>query len=138
MKEFISVLPGGLVTGAVYALLAMGLVLIYKATRVPNFAYGAMATLVAFFHYDLVSGRELHLHLNFLFVHVNADPTVHLAFWAAVPVSLAFAGVVGLAIERFVIRTFARASMVTNIIVSLALAVLLSAITQQFFGADDL
>jgi sulfate-transporting ATPase len=138
MTEFLSTLPGGLVTGAVYALLAMGLVLIYKATRVPNFAYGAMATLVAFFHYDLVSGRELHLHLNVLFVHINADPTVKLAFWFAVPVSLAFAGLVGLAIERFVIRTFARASMVTNIIVSLALAVLLSAITQQVFGADDL
>jgi hypothetical protein len=40
--------------------------------------------------------------------------------------------------RAFVIRTFARASMVTNIIVSLALAVLLSAITQQVFGADDL
>ena len=138
MSEFLSTLPGGLVTGAVYALLAMGLVLIYKATRVPNFAYGAMATMVAFFHYDLVSGREVHLHLNVLFVHLNADPTVQLSFWAAVPVSLAFAGLVGLAIERFVIRTFARASMVTNIIVSLALAVLLSALTQQVFGADDL
>jgi branched-subunit amino acid ABC-type transport system permease component len=138
VTEFLSTLPGGLVTGAVYALLAMGLVLIYKATRVPNFAYGAMATLVAFFHYDLVSGRDVRLHLNLLFVHLNVDSTVRLAFWLAVPVSLAFAAVLGLAIERFVIRTFARASMVTNIIVSLALAVMLSAITQQVFGADDL
>ena len=43
MHTTFSVLSGGLVTGAVYALLAMGLVLIYKATRIPNFAYGAMA-----------------------------------------------------------------------------------------------
>ena len=34
MTEFLSTLPGGLVTGAVYALLAMGLVFTYKATRV--------------------------------------------------------------------------------------------------------
>jgi sulfate-transporting ATPase len=138
MSEFLSTLPGGLVTGAVYALLAMGLVLIYKATRVPNFAYGAMATLVAFFHYDLVTGRHVGFHLNVLFVHVNLDATVRLAFWAAVPVSLVFAGLVGLVIERFIIRLFARAPMVTNIIVSLGLALLLSAITRQVFGADDL
>ncbi|MEY2569439.1 MAG: hypothetical protein QOE35_3968 [Actinomycetota bacterium] len=138
MSEFLSTLPGGLVTGAVYALLAMGLVLIYKATRVPNFAYGAMATMVAFFHYDLVSGRDVRLHLNVLFVHLNLDATVRLAFWVAVPVSLAFAALLGLLIERFVIRMFARASMVTNIIVSLGLALLLAAITQQVFGANDL
>jgi branched-subunit amino acid ABC-type transport system permease component len=133
-----STLPGGLVTGAVYALLAMGLVLIYKATRVPNFAYGAMATMVAFFHYDLVSGRDVRVHINVLFVHLNLDSTIKLAFWAAVPVSLLFAAGLGLVIERFVIRPFARAPMVTNIIVSLGLALGLSAATQQLFGADDL
>ncbi|MEY2478970.1 MAG: hypothetical protein QOG87_4285 [Actinomycetota bacterium] len=138
MTEFLSTLPGGLVTGAVYALLAMGLVLIYKATRVPNFAYGAMATLVAFFHYDLVTGRALRLHLDVLFVHLDVDSTVRLAFWAAVPVSLVFAGLVGLVVERLVIRPFARAPMVTNIIVSLGLALLLSALTRQLFGANDL
>jgi branched-subunit amino acid ABC-type transport system permease component len=138
MSEFLSTLPGGLVTGAVYALLAMGLVLIYKATRVPNFAYGAMATMVAFFHYDLVSGRDVRLHLDVLFVHLDMDSTIRLAFWAAVPVSLLFAALLGLVIERFVIRPFARAPMVTNIIVSLGLALMLSALTQQLFGADDL
>ena len=138
MTEFLSTLPGGLVTGAVYALLAMGLVLIYKATRVPNFAYGAMATMVAFFHYDLVSGREVNFHFDLLFLHLDLDSTVRLAFWAAVPVSLVFAGLLGLAIERVIIRPFARAPMVTNIIVSLGLALMLSALTQQLFGADDL
>src|SRR3954471_21950876 len=138
MTEFLSTLPGGLVTGAVYALLAMGLVLIYKATRVPNFAYGAMATMVAFFHYDLVTGRAVRFHLNVLFVHLNLDATVRLAFWAAVPVSLLFAALLGLLIERFVIRLFARAPMVTNIIVSLGVAFLLAPITHQIFAAADL
>jgi branched-subunit amino acid ABC-type transport system permease component len=138
MTEFLSTLPGGLVTGAVYALLAMGLVLIYKATRVPNFAYGAMATMVAFFHYDLVSGRTIRFHLNVLFVHLDLDSTVHLAFWAAVPVSLLFAALLGLLIERFVIRLFSRAPLVTNIIVSLGLMLLLAALTSQLFGANDL
>jgi len=138
MTEFLSTLPGGLVTGAVYALLAMGLVLIYKATRIPNFAYGGMATFVAFFHYDIVSGRTYGVHFNALFVHLNAHPTVHLSFWAAVPVSLAVAALLGLVIERFVIRPFARMSTVTLTVVTLGLGLLLSAITQQLFGANDL
>lgn len=138
MTEFLSTLPGGLVTGAVYALLAMGLVLIYKATRIPNFAYGGMATFVAFFHYDIVAGREYGFHFNALFLHVNVSHNVQLGFWAAVPVSLAVAAALGWAIERFVIRPFARTSTVTLTVVTLGLGLLLGAITQQLFGANDL
>src|SRR5437879_758481 len=138
MKEFLSVLPGGLVAGAVYALLAMGLVFIYKATRIPNFAYGAMATFVAFFHYDLVAGRHIGIHLDVLALHVNLDRTVRLAFWAAIPVSLVAAGVLGLVIERLIIRPFAKAPMITHVIVTLGLGLLLSAVTQQIYGADQL
>src|SRR6476469_9711232 len=121
MKEFISVLPGGLVTGAVYALLAMGLVLIYKATRIPNFAYGAMPTLVAFFHYDLVSGRRFGFSLHVLFVHLDVHAFVRLPFWGAMPVSLLFAAALGWVIERVIIRPFAKVPMVVHIIVTLGL-----------------
>ena len=138
MTELLSTLPGGLVTGAVYALLGMGLVLIYKATRIPNFAYGAMATFVAFFHYDLITGRRFGFSLDVLFVHLDLHADVRLPFWGAMPVSLLFAAALGWVIERVVIRPFARAPMVVHIIVTLGLMLLLSAVTQQIFGADDL
>jgi len=138
VTELLSVLPGGLVTGAVYALLAMGLVFMYKATRVPNFAYGAIAAFVAFFHYRLVAGWRVGIDRDLLFVHLHAHHTVQLGFWAAIPISLLVAALVGLVVERVVIRPFVRASMVTNIIVTLGLALLLSALTKQWFGADDL
>lgn len=140
MTEFLGTFPGGLVSGAVYALLAMGLVFTYKATRVPNFAYGAMATFVAFFHYDLVTGRTYHLDQSLLVVDIHWAWDVQLGFWAAVPVSLVAAGLLGAVIERVVIRPFARAraSMVVHVIVTLGLALLLSALTQQLFGADQL
>jgi sulfate-transporting ATPase len=138
MTELLSTLPGGLVTGAVYALLGMGLVLIYKATRVPNFAYGAMATLIAFFHYDLVSGRRFGFALNVLFLHLDLHADVRLPFWGAMPVSLLVAAGLGWVIERVVIRPFAKAPMVVHIIVTLGLMLLLSAFTQQVFGANDL
>lgn len=138
MTELLSTLPGGLVAGAVYALLAMGLVLIYKATRVPNFAYGAMATFIAFFHYQLVGGKQYAFHLDLLFLHVNVHEYVQLPFWVAFPVSLAFAAGLGFLIERFIIRPFAKAPTVTMILVTLALGLGLSALAQQWFGANDL
>ena len=138
MSGFLGTFPPGLVTGAVYALLAMGLVLIYKATRVPNFAYGAMATFIGFFHYSLVTGKRyaLNIHLLYLRAHLHARP--HFPFWGAMPISLIAAALLGLLIERVVIRPFAKAPTVTLIIVTLALATVLSALTQQFFGANDL
>jgi sulfate-transporting ATPase len=138
VTEFLATLPGGLVTGAVYALLAMGLVFIYKATRVPNFAYGAQAALVAFLHFSLVNGRHVGLHLDAFFIHAGFDATIRLPFWGAMPVSLAFGASIGYLMERFVMRAFARAPMVTNIIVTLALSGLFASLAQQWFGGNDL
>jgi len=140
VQELLGTLPGGLVSGAVYALLAMGLVFTYKATRVPNFAYGAMATFVAFLHYDLVTGRTFGVDVDLLGVHLELQRDLQLGFWAAMPVSLGAAALLGLVIERVVIRPFARARapMVVHVIVTLGLALLLSALTQQLFGADQL
>ena len=47
-QKFINATASGLALGAIYALLALGLVLIYKATQVLNFAHGAIAALGAF------------------------------------------------------------------------------------------
>src|SRR5258705_2619371 len=132
MSELLGTLPGGLVSGGVYALLAMGLVLIYKATRVPNFAYGAMATFIAFFHSQLVSGYDFGFSLDVLFVHLDVHKYIQLPFWGAFPISLAFAALLGLVIERFIIRPFAKAPTVTMILVTLALSLGLSALAQQW------
>ena len=139
MRAFFATFPPGLVTGAVYALLAMGLVLIYKATRVPNFAYGAMATFVAFFQYNLVTGQKRYaFNHNLLYLHLHLHFQPRLNFWLAMPVSLILSGLLGLVVERVVIRPFAKAPTVTLIIVTLALAGVLAALTQQIFGAKDL
>ena len=49
----------GLVSGSVYGLAAMGLVLTYKTTGVFNFAHGAVATGAAYLFYELESQRGL-------------------------------------------------------------------------------
>ncbi|HZQ28514.1 MAG TPA: ABC transporter permease [Acidimicrobiales bacterium] len=138
MGTTFSILSGGMVTGAVYALLAMGLVLIYKATRVPNFAYGGLACFLAFFHYNLVTGKAVTLNLDVLYLHLHWHHVFHLGFWSAFPITLVVAAAMGLLIERLVIRPFAKAPMVTMVIVTLALNLFLTGLAGQLFGTKDL
>ena len=81
---FIEVLVGGLLSGIMYALVALGFVLIYKASSVFNFAQGSM---VFFAVLSLVGFMELGLPL-----------------WAAIPVAIGLMVLVGMATERFVLR----------------------------------
>src|ERR1044072_7532616 len=78
---FIEVLVGGLLSGIMYSLVALGFVLTYKASSVFNFAQGAM---VFFAVLTFVGVMELGL-----------------PFWAALPVAIGVMVLVGMANERF-------------------------------------
>jgi len=80
----------GLAAGGIYALLALGIVLVRRATGVINFAQAALATLAAFVAAALVSHGW--------------------RFWPAVGVTIALAFVTGLVLERVLVRVFERAS----------------------------
>src|SRR5881394_3845402 len=68
MDRFLQYAVTGLSAGSLYALVALGLVLIYKSTRVLNFAHGDVATLGTYAAFALLS----HDH----------------SFWMAFPVAL--------------------------------------------------
>ena len=53
MTTFVQLLVNGLGKGAVYALLALGFVIIFKATEVVNFAHGSLVLIGGFFVYEL-------------------------------------------------------------------------------------
>src|SRR5689334_2821649 len=81
---FLEVLVGGLLSGIMYSLVALGFVLIYKASSVFNFAQGAMVFFAV---------------LTFVGVMELGVP-----FWAALPVAIGVMVLVGMATERFVLR----------------------------------
>ncbi len=97
---------GGLASGAIYALLALALVLIYRSTGVVNFAQGEMAMFTTFLAWALVQHG--------------------VGYWgaAALTVLIAFAGGVGL--ERVIIKPVERAPALTVAIVTLGLFFLLN------------
>jgi branched-chain amino acid transport system permease protein len=115
--EFAQQLAAGIREGAIYAGLALALVIIYRSTRVINFAQGEMATFTTFIAWSLMNHG--------------------LSFWTAFPIVLAIAFVGGVSIERIVIRPVENASVLTIVIVTLGLALLLNGLMSVIWGGQN-
>jgi len=108
----------GLLTGGVYALVALGLVLIYKSSRIFNFAQGHLMMVGAF--------------ITWWFIE-NLGWDVWVAFGAAIAV----AALLGLSIERVALRPLIGQPILATIMMTLALSQILQGATILLFGASD-
>jgi branched-chain amino acid transport system permease protein len=115
--EFAQQLAAGIRQGAVFAGLALALVIIYRSTRAINFAQGEMATFTTFICWSLMNNG--------------------LSFWAAFPIVLAIAFVGGIAIERTIIRPVENGPVITIVIVTLGLALLLNGLMSVIWGGGN-
>ena len=102
MEFFLSLLINGLLTGTLYALVALGLVLIFKASGVLNFAQGVMVLLAGF--------------LVALFIYFNVPVWLAIILGAAVMIGMSFL------VERFVLRPLVAQPIISLIMVTLGLA----------------
>lgn len=107
----------GLALGSIYALLALAMVLVHKATDVINFAQGEMAMFTTFVAWVLLSRFGLPLPLVFLL---------------GVPIGLLF----GAAIQRVFIRPLAGAPPVNVLIVTIGLWVVINSLAGWIWGYD--
>ena len=98
----------GLVTGAAYGLVAIGLVLVYKGARVFNFAQGEFGTLAAF--------------IVFVLLEQVTSPKV--PYWAAALIAVFAVTLIGIGMERVVVRPLMNAPRVTLLVATIAFALL--------------
>jgi branched-chain amino acid transport system permease protein len=119
MAFFMDLLVNGLLVGCMYALVALGFVLIYKATSVINFAQG---DLVMFGGYIAAAGLSLY----------------HLPLWLAAPVMLVLMVALGFAIERGVLRPLIGQPVVSVIMVTIGLALVLQGFAAMVWGATTI
>ncbi len=87
MTQFLNYLAGGIARGAIYALIALSYVIVYRATHVLNFAQGAIMGLGGYLVYWL-SGPD---------PAINFAPAAHIAnlpYWLAVILALAIAAAI--------------------------------------------
>lgn len=116
MEFFLEVLIGGLLAGVMYALVAIGFVLIYKASGVFNFAQGAMVLFSA---------------LTFVSLLERGVP-----FWLAFVLSLAAMVLLAVAVERVVLRPLVNRSPITLFMATLGLSYVIEGFAQALWGAQ--
>ena len=126
MSFFMETLLGGLMSGMLHSLVALGFVLIYKASGVFNFAQGAMVLFAALAMARFSEWIPAWLGMDNLFV-ANL-----LAFAIAVAVMF----VVAWLIERLVLRHLVNQEGATLLMATLGIAYVLDGIGQTIFGSD--
>ena len=115
-RELVEVLISGITNGSVYAMMAVGMALVYGVTKVFNFAYGSFYSMggylaYVFFGFKLGYGPVLLLVLPSLFL-------------------------AGMATERFIVRPLRKRDdwEMTAVMVTLGLALFLDNLYQKIFG----
>jgi branched-chain amino acid transport system permease protein len=116
MQFFFEVLIGGLLAGVMYSLVALGFVLIYKASGVFNFAQGAMV----FFAALTVVG----------FAELGAP------FWLAIALALLAMVVLAFLTERVVLRPLVNQPQITLFMATIGLTFLVEGVAQLSWGAQ--
>ena len=115
MSFFFEVLIGGLLSGVMYSLVALGFVLIYKASGVFNFAQGTMVFFAA---------------LTFVGLQEKGLP-----FWLALPATLAVMIVLAYAVERLLLRPLVNQSQITLFMATIGLSFFIEGLAQMMWGA---
>jgi branched-chain amino acid transport system permease protein len=119
MVDFLQQLVSGLALGCVYGLIALGFVLIYKATEVVNFAQGELMMLGGFFAYTYIA-------------------VLGFGYWMGFLLAVLSLGVVGMTIERVVIRPILGFPAFAIVMATIGLGFLLRSLAGMIWGTDDL
>jgi branched-subunit amino acid ABC-type transport system permease component len=152
MDAFLLQALNGLDKGGAYALIALGLTLVFGTLGVVNFAHGALFMLGAFCAVTVrrlltLSSRVKDESVTFFDAYKEqyyletwlGDTGLAIIDWS-VPISLAVAApvmlLVGLAMERGLIRFFYKRTHAEQILVTFGLAIVLQEIVKSFYGAN--
>ena len=118
MDLFIEVSLIGLAVGGVYALIALGYVIVYRATRVVNFAHGNIMLVGAYFFFTFAA-------------------LLGLPWGIALALALLAAALFGAGLERFLLRPLLRREPTATIMATFGLAFALHGLVQLIWGAQD-
>ena len=108
----------GVSVGAIYALVALGLTLTYKATEVLNFAHGDVLMLASFIGWGLITGWQW-------------------SFWLALPATLLLVGLATWGLERGVMRRIAGQPQFAGVMLTIGLAFMIRGAVSMGFGPES-
>ena len=118
LQVFAQLTANGIAVGAIYALVALGIVLIYKATEVLNFAHGDLLVVSAFSAWGLIT-------------------VVGLPFWLALLLTVAIASALAYGLDALVIRRIAGQPQFAGVMLTIALAFMIRGLVSMGFGPES-
>ncbi|MBV9891161.1 MAG: branched-chain amino acid ABC transporter permease [Rhizobacter sp.] len=117
MFRFINLALGGISNGMIYAAVALALVMIWRSTRIVNFAQGGMLMMTTFIGWDLV---QVH--------NVN--------YWVALVVAPIVVGALGVVIERLFLRHLYKIDPIYGLLLTFGLALIAEGVLRYYFGVS--
>lgn len=130
MTDFFTYFIQGLARGSVYALVGLGLVIIFKATHVLNFGHGALMSIGAYLCYTFNGGVAGQ------FTTLKPWTVAHLPFVVSLVLAMVTTGLIGLAIEALVLRRFRGRPVFTIIMATFGIAIIVQYLTGAIWGDD--
>ena len=118
-QYFLQLMISGLVIGSIYSAVALGFVIIYKATRVVNFAPGELLMVGAYVCYAFLV-------------------QMHVPFWAALLLTVLFGMVLAMFVERLILRPMIGEPAISIIMVTIGLSLVLRSVASAIWGTDIL
>ncbi len=118
MQLLIQVLIAGITIGSIYSLIALGVVLIFKSSGVINFAQGSMVMVGAFITYAFVVQLGVPIALS-------------------LPLTFIVSGLIGMLIERLVLRYLAGASLISVIMVTMGISFVMDGGALATWGSSN-
>lgn len=117
MIDFLQMIVSGIAVGSSYALMGIAMVIIYRASEVPNFAQGEMALITSYFAFMLLDQYGFPYHVAF-------------------PAALLFSVLVGFFLEFAILRRAKEPNILGLIIITIGIEMILMGLVSWKFGAD--
>lgn len=140
-EEIIQLTIQGLALGSIYALIALGFVIIYKATEVINFAHGALMLVGAFVTYTFASGKYPTIGATKEFpesLQWYLDMPLRYRFVLAVLISAVVIALLAMLVERVALRPLIGQPIFAVVLVTLGVELVLSTGVQIVWGPQQL
>lgn len=117
MGDFLGYVASGALTGLLFALIAMSFVIIYRAARVFNFAQGEIVIVGAFLVWTFMSALDM-------------------PWWIGVPAALLSSLVIGLLIERLILRPLVGEGLFAFVMVTIGLLIFMRGVVLVIWGPE--
>lgn len=146
IEQIIQLTVQGLSLGAIYALIALGFVIIYKSTEVINFAHGGLMLLGTYVLFSLITG-VIPTGSNTPAGEANSNLPEGLAWWLDIPIAWRFAlsvviaaliiGLFGVFIERTLLHKMVGQPIFAVVLITLGLELVISTSVQVLWGPQQ-